>query len=67
MIKTSNENYAKNRAKETILKHFTHPMQKHANRKLVKLLMSYGADVNHSLNDGTTPFEVAIAMGKSIA
>lgn len=64
LIKASNGNYAKKRAQEVLLKHFIRPIQKHANRKMVELLMSYGADVNHSLNDGRTPFDVAIAIGK---
>lgn len=64
VIKPSNANYAKKRAQEVIFKHFIRPVQMHANRKMVELLLSYGADITHRLNDGTTPFDVAIAIGK---
>lgn len=31
---------------------------------MLKLLLSYGADVNHSLSDGTLPLHIALAIGK---
>lgn len=63
---STNRNYAKNRAREVILRHFTHPIQEHANRKMVELLRLNGADVSHRLNDGSMPLHVAIAMGKRV-
>lgn len=64
LMKTSNKNYAKSLALDVILKHSSNPIQEHANIKILKLLLSYGADINHSLSDGTLPLHVALAIGK---
>lgn len=66
MFKAPIENYAKGKAQEVIFKHFTRPIQQHANRKIVELLIGYGANVNYRLNDGRTPFDMALAIGNEL-
>lgn len=66
--KIPNENYAKKELRRlySSTSHITHPIQQRANRKIVELLIGFGADVNHSLNDGRTSFGVAFAIGNNM-
>lgn len=64
MDENSANTYAKQKFEEAILLQYTLPIQKHANEKVIELLLNNGANINHIDLDDMSPYGLVNTFGK---
>lgn len=58
------DSFSKKKAQEALLKHFTQPLHNDSGEKIVKLFLNNGANINHKMKNGNTPFKQSDDFGK---